>query len=276
MKKSFLLFVMLSAVVAAQAQQRTPSPSVPPLPPGPLLNRTPEFCRWTIVTQPQAGGATGVQGGASRTTAKMVEPPQQVTFTKTGSIILEQDLLPNGQIQEVWNVGTVQATIRPGGSPPILGSAGGGDLDHVNFVKSDFAGLDWVSPQTYVGTAAYQGRKCLVFQGQVMPLNSAEITQISMSEESKQILANNRSKHPGVVNYQFDPKPYLVATMVYIDFDTRLPLAMTFTKGDKLQIRQYTYQAHAATMLALPPALSQALSLQQQRIKDLSMVAPAP
>lgn len=268
--KTPLLLATFIGVASTFAQQAAPSPSVPPLPPGPLLNRAPASSRWTVVT----AGATAKQPAGHATAGAEKPLPQQVTYTKSGSIVLEES--PGKQ---VWHLTNMRATIYAGHPLPVLTpDSGGSDLYTVDFARADFAGLDWISPQSYKGVAVQNGRKCLVFQGEVTPWTPLEMHQLESLASDAAILARfNAFKASGKEtspSFHFDQSTILVPATAYIDLETRLPILLLFGK-DNSQKREYIYQATPPAPLTLPPVLTQLAAQQQQRVNDLSR-APSP
>jgi hypothetical protein len=174
----------------------------------------------------------------------------------------------------------MEGTIYAGRSLPVLGSAAiGNDLYTVDFSRSDFAGLDWISPETYKGIAVQKGRQCLVFQGQVTPWTPLEVHQLKSQAMDAAIRANFEASKAGgpaaQPNFHFDPSTVLEPAIVYIDMETRLPILLLFGK-DNEQEREYLYQSSPPAPLTLPPTLAQAAAQQQQRVDDMSRTPPPP
>jgi len=272
MKKTMLLIAAFLVAAIASAQLATPGASIPPLPPGPLLNRTPEYCRWTVVTEGQTANAPKPQ--KSTAAPKSTPPPKKVTYTKSGSIIVEES--PSGQ---VWHLSNFQVTFYPGRPVPLISpESGGDDLYTVDFSRADFAGLNWISPETYKGIASLQGRQCLVFQGKVTPWTPLEMYQLESQASDAAIRANFEASkgggRPTELNFHFDRSTVMEPAIVYIDLQSRLPIMLLFGK-DNSQTRTYFYESIAPVPLTLPPAVAQAVAQEQQRESDLSR-PPAP
>src|SRR5207248_2499846 len=149
------------------AQQVRPGAPLPPLPPGPLLKRAPDYSTWTITIQghpledkePVKTGATGEGAAKDKEPVTMLS-----TVVKTGSTILEQNVEAEGRRHQIWHVSGIR--IVSGNSKPMISpDYGGGDIFSINFASYDFAGFYWLSESTYAGMAKYQGKDCLVFKG---------------------------------------------------------------------------------------------------------------
>jgi len=146
----------------------------------------------------------------------------------------------------------------PGAAEPIVWpDAVQADIYSINFVVSDFAGLEWVSANTYTGMAKYQGRDCIQFKGDVSPLNP--------KAREEEAIAIGQAKTFG----ESAPQQIKVPAVAYIDLETRLPLVVTFGN----EKRFYQYGAPPTAMLALPPALASAVTEREKQMKRLS--APA-
>ena len=176
MKTKLLCIFLFGCAAPLLGQQPVPAPSKAPLPPGPLLKRTPDYSTWTITSQgtPAAPATNGTAGGGQG--QQKGAPVAQLTVVKTGSTILEYYIDANGQRHEIWHIAGLRIVVQLGAASPLIipeGAAktalvcpdyGGGDIYSLNFAASDFAGLDWLSASTYSGMAEYQGNDCIVFK----------------------------------------------------------------------------------------------------------------
>jgi hypothetical protein len=261
MKTFYTSCLIFGILITLHAQQAAPQNSVPPLPPGPLLKRAPDYSTWTVTCL----GHANEGGEPSKTTATGEAPPKDKqkesvtmvsTVVKTGSTILEQNVEANGERHQIWHFSGVR--IVSGTSDPVIGADyGGDDIFSINFASTDFAGLDWVSQSTYAGMAKYQGNDCIVFKGTVSPLSVR--AQIDEREDIAKAKAFGESHS----------EKAMVPATAYIDLQTRLPLVVSFGK----ETRFYQYGAPPTAPLALPPALAGPVQEYEQRIKRLS--APA-
>lgn len=212
-----------------------------------------------------AGGTTSSKDGegsaASKEGTTAHEKPvivAQSTIVKTGSTILEKNVDAQGNRQEIWHVkGLRVMKLSDNPHPLVCPDFWGGDIQSINFAVSDFAGLDWISATTYKGIKKYQGRDCILFNGQVSPLNAAQRKQESIEIESAKAWGRPV------------PEEVKVPAVAYIDLETRLPLLVTF--GGEKQI--YQYGAPPTSPLPLPAELAAPVKAYAQRMQRLS--APA-
>jgi len=261
MKIKVALTLLLGCVSFVMGQAPAPSPSVPPLPPGPLLKRAPDYSTWTVTfkgnvieeTAPSATATTG-EGGK-----KEKEPVLSVsTVVKTGTTIVEQNVEANGQRHQIWHYSGARIVPAPGTSNPMIGSDfGGGDIFSINFASTDFAGLDWLSKKTYAGIVKYEGNDCIVFKGTVSPLS----VRAKVDEQADIQLAKDFG--------QPHAAPVMVPAVACIDLATRLPVFVQFGQ----EKRTYQYGTPPTSPLTLPPDLAAPLQAYIKHMQILS--APA-
>ena len=223
MKKLAVITLFISALSSLHAQSPPPTGSPAVLPPGPLLERAPDFSQWTIVFK------------ASVDKPKPGEKPvadnanTQTLVTKTKQIYFIQSVLGVGTRTQTWSLGDVQVTIVPHARYPILSTRGNGG-DYLDFSKQDFFGFAWISAKAFVGTQKVSGSDCLVFKDRVkMPSGS------SLPDGSGQSAA-------------------IVDATAAIDLKTRLPVSLQ--TGDAITTYQF---GPAPTVMLVPPASVQAL-----------------
>lgn len=261
MKSRFLYFFTLASFVAPLCGQEPKTP--PPLPTGILLKRTPDYSTWSVTVKStarsQASPATGeAKAGAEKTNQEKTPVMRQSKIVKTGATILEVNMDAQGKREEIWHVSGIRAMKLPGATTPIVcPDFGGGDIHSIDFASSDFAGLDWISANTYTGVAKFQGRDCIEFKGNVSPLEASVKRQEAgaiMEAEASGETAHDEMK---------------VAATAYIDLETRLPLLVIF--GEEQRI--YQYGAPPTTPLSPPAEVAGPLKAYAERIKRLS--APA-
>jgi hypothetical protein len=258
MKNQFLcLFALVSLSSAAPLCGQD---KLPPLPPGPLLKRAPDYSTWTVTIQgrPEEGNEPSKTGATPEGRPTDKEPVTMLsTVVKTGSTILEQNVQADGRRHQIWHVSGIR--IVSGSSNPMISQDyGGGDIFSTNFASSDFAGFDWVAAGTYSGMAKYQGNDCLVFKGTVSPLSAkAQLDEQAFIEGARAL-------------GQSVPDALRVPAIACIDLETRLPLYAQFGQEKRI----YRYGAPPTMPLALPPELTNFLKEYAQRIERLS--APVP
>jgi hypothetical protein len=252
------------------------------LPPGPLLNRAPDFAAWTLLAR-IAGGQPAATGSSAPETAKdgvkKGAGTREVLVIKTGKIVYERLVDRSGRRSEIWHDNGVQLLIPSSGAAPLIfPDYGGGDIYTPNYSVSDFAGLDWISPDTFTGIQKVMGRDCMVFRGQVNALPGDERREMDL-QASRERLRNEfaaRSKgatQPSPDTASSGPKASgMVAAVACIDLDARLPVAVTFGTETVL----YQFGTPPTAMLSLPPALAAAASGFQAKIQRLSKLPAAP
>ena len=261
---TFCLAFVITATLHAQ-QATTMSSALPPLPPGPLLKRAPDYATWTVTCQghPAKGRAPAKSSTTGEEKPKDKEGKEAATIAstvvKTGSTILELNADTDGKRREIWHIGGLMVMKQPDAAEPtVWPDSAQADIYSVNFAAADFAGLDWISANTYTGMAKYQGRDCIQFTGEVSPLNPR-------AREEEAIAIGQ-----AIAFGQPAPQETKVTAVAYIDLETRLPLVVTF--GDEKRI--YQYGTPPAAELTLPPELENAVKEREKQLKRLS-TAPA-
>lgn len=224
---------------------------IPPLPDGPLLKRMPDFAAWNVTDQGSPRAGTVLASGNSSAD----KAATQAKFVKTGSTIFEQSVSPEGRPQEIWHIGGIRVAKISGAAAPIVcPDFGGGDIFSINFSSSDFAGLDWISKDSYSGIVKYQGRDCILFKSEVSPLSRDEQDALSariLSERAEGLPVDQVIKVPAVA---------------YVDLETRLPILAVFG-GQK---RSYQYNSPPAQKLSLPMELTGSLKAYLLRLRRVS------
>jgi hypothetical protein len=264
MKMKLLSILIFGCAVPLLGQQSAPAPSKAPLPPGPLLKRTPDYSTWSITFQgtPLAGGAPSTNGtSGGRQGQQKGAPVAQLTVVKTGSRILEYYVDASGQRHEIWHIAGIRIMMNLVGDakPLVCPDYGGGDIESIDFTVSDFAGLDWVSAKTYSGMAKYQGTDCIVFKSNISPLEGWQQKLEAAAIEQARVLG----QHANAIK---------IPAVACIDLDTRLPLVAQFG-GEK---RIYQYGPPPRALLQLPPQLAGPAEEYEHRIEALSAPAARP
>jgi hypothetical protein len=181
---------------------------------------------------------------------------------KTGSTTLEYYVDSGGQRHEVWHVGGLRIILQlvGGAKPLVCPDYGGGDIYSINFAASDFAGLDWISADTYSGMVKYQGRDCIVFNSNVSPLEGLQQRLEAAGIEQARALHHHVA---GAVK---------IPATACIDLDTRLPLFVQFG-GEKCI---YQYGPAPRALLQLPAQLAGPAEAYEHKIEVLSAPASRP
>lgn len=233
----------IASLFSAEASPQTQD-TLPPLPPGPLLNRAPEIAQWLIAVK------TGLL--AAPQSSKPVQYDQRTLVKKSGQIRYEITEYSDGRRFEKWCTGDYQAAIYPGGQDPVVSMRGAtlhGAGGYTDYSKSDFTGFDWISRRKYIGTQSISGVPCFVFHdGPLAPGN--------------QISANGSA--PAAV-----PQTGKTA---YIASETLLPVLLQVEAVTTL----YQFQQAPAGALTLPPNVQAAFERLQGRIQRAAVPPASP
>jgi len=244
MKTIFLFFLVLGFSFALPAQQAAPDATVPPLPPGPLIQkRAPDFAQWAIrIVNDSAPEKSGVQ-----TPDKKIDKEAAwgaiIMTTKTGKILLRQTYDDRKRIWNTWCIGdlNVQTTLSPDGKNWVVQTPNADPHVHtpnyVDYSKSDFPDFAWISKNNYAGIKEMGGKKCIVFTA-----------SIKMNSD--------------------DPMPTLLAA--YIDLDTRYPVA--FIQGG--EFHSYEFKQPPKDTLPLPQLVQDLLN-NRKKMAESAVVKPA-
>jgi hypothetical protein len=226
-----------------------------------LLKRTPDFSTWSVTIQNSAGDepAKSSEEGDQPSSQNKPTVVRSSKVVKTAPTIVEISIDGQGKRTEMWHYGGIRVATLPDAPEPMIFTGGGSvdDIYSIDFTKSDFAGLDWISAKAYTGMAKYQGRDCIQFKGEVSPLNA----QAKIQQE--------RAIQDAIGHGQATPEKVEVPAVAYIDLETRLPLFVQF--GNEKRFYQYGTPPSAA--LELPAELKSSLKEYAQQLRRLS--APA-
>jgi hypothetical protein len=246
-------FVCLLAWAGLSASLCAQDAKIAPLPDGPLLKRVPDFAAWNVTDQGSlttGSGSSSADGGADKKTVS------QAKFIKTGSTIFEQSVDSEGRSQEIWRISGMRVAKISGISSPIVcPDFGGGDIFSIDFSVSDFAGLDWVSKDSYAGIIKYQGRDCILFKSEVSPLSRSQ-----QGAEAARIASEKAEGLP------VDAETPKIPAIAYIDSETRLPILVAFGG----QRRSYQYNSPPTEKLSPPLELAGPYKAYLQRLKRVS------
>lgn len=258
MKISFCICLLLAfcASVHAQDAAQTPRPTPPP---GPLLNRAPNFSSWMVVIKrPKPDDVTkgsGRTGGAPPPTAGGETKPTveiRVTLTKTGPIRKEEEADGNGHTMVKWYTGAMQITMKSGWTTPVLSSAATNPFDSLltDYSKTDFPGFEWISEQNFVGIKNVAGHNCLIFKDKASLVSADELR---IRKEIALLSAGGNAS----TTLKIDPEQFQKEAVACIDVETRLPVALQRVDETRL----YQFQTPPQEMLALPKELQAPLDV---------------
>ncbi len=261
---SFISAGLMAGSLCAQ------KPEIPPLPEGPLLNRTPSFSTWSVTIEgaPMGGAAATSGTAATSSPAKTSEaagqsddqakssPAKISKVVKTEPTIFEVNVDGRGQRTEMWHHEGIRVVKLPGAAAPIIipSRSAANDIYTVDFTKSDFAGLDWIAADCYKGMAKFQGRDCIMLEGTVSPLDA------NAKAQEASAMAGEDGSH-------FEKME--VRATAYIELQSRLPLLVTFGS----EKRTYQYGPAPTAPLTLPPDIATPVKAYAERMRRLS--APA-
>jgi hypothetical protein len=155
-----LLLIPAMTGTFVQAQNENSAPSSPK---EPLVHRAPTLASWTITFKykdetPSAEGTPPPK--------YLPDLPRTFTVTKTNKTYWEQITLRSGKKYEKWVLDNVQlksAVDGPSIIPIPPPSKESPEPDYSDYHKSDFEGLEWVSPGSYQGIKSYDGKPAYLF-----------------------------------------------------------------------------------------------------------------
>ena len=221
------------------------------LPDGPLLQRAPEFARWTVTIEfagafPSVDKSDGSQKPAGSGSAS------KTTVTKTNNIYSMNAMVSDGRVWKKWSKNSVTATINPDTKTIVLGINTSGELfPSEDFSKSDFPNVAWVSAENFSRIETFQGKKCMFF--------------------TKTVILPRMNEPQSDAETSASPLPPVTETLTaHIDLDSRLPVHAR--KG----ILEYTYEflAPPEAMLPIPEDVLAAAEKETRRAQDLTRRVP--
>ncbi len=231
-----LLLGFFTVAVAQQSSSQPQASPRPELPPGPLLSRAPEMAEWTITFKAQAGAANTktAQRGQTRTYSE----DYRAVVTKTRSIYHVTMVTGAGVRSDRWSVNNVQVMFLSNARLPVVATSSEMEEFYMDFGKSDFPDLGWISRKNFVDVKPLGGvAKGLVFEDQL--------------------------KNP-------NPDGFPLKVRAVIDLQTRLPLLFQIDNG----IGTFQFGAPPQAML-VPPANVVSLADQlRKQVQQASLMPP--
>jgi hypothetical protein len=234
--------VSLSSLGLLAQKSTAPSSSLPPLPPGPLVQlRASDFAKWIVK---KVGTTDSVTGTTEATAPKKATFGSEFTMTKTGKIMLRQTQDDKGQIWNTWCEGNLQATVWPDGKRFIVGAPPpdlkrGPNSMYFDYSQSDFPGFEWVSLGDYAGIQSKEGKPCIVFK--------AKFKVYTDDRQASDVAA-------------------------YVDLKTRYPVALVVDGAT----RTYEFQPPPQTELAIDPLVKSAFDAYQKSVELYTPKVAAP
>jgi len=250
---SFYLFILLAASTS-WAQKASPSPSVPPLPSGPLLKRAPDFSQWVAATlhvlkkpaKPEAALDLPVPSGK--------ETPRRVFVTKTGEMRHVVTVEPNGSSSDLWFKEEMEVVCMPGWKYPYIANVHDPRNPFAkDFSRTDFPECGWISAKNYQGIQKVSGRDCILFGEKVKVVADPDApAPIPPQTSSSDEVSFSRA--------------------AVVDLETRLPV--TEITGD--EITTYQFGPAPQSMLTFPKAIQDTIDARDAELKRETSAPPRP
>ena len=243
------------ACVPLHAQE---APTIPSIPPGPLLRPAPSNARWAVEFQ---YGEEKELGSPKRA---MGLPRVKTTIAaRSGQVTYEEATDEAGMKTEKWILNGEQYTRKPGSSD--FYTARKCDVANANyeyFSPTGFRGFHWVSKEKFVGIQNALGHECLVFstlqdeQELRDPDAFALLNEMRASRKVKECVPGGMS----------------IEVTAFIDLDSRLPVALRIGR----ETRIFSFLEPSAVQVTLPPELVSHLVKRQKLWDQLVRAAPSP
>lgn len=223
------------------------------VPAPPLLKPVAEYSSWSVTySYEDEREKPGVAIPATVSSPSYFQlRPRKSVFIKTGEIISEKTVNVGGDASETWRLSGIQYHKPPGDAVwlQILPGADGTSNDRYDpLPPSGYADLQWISSESYAGTAQLEGRECLIF----------------LPKEKSQLKLESTTNPAAVLSEQ--------DFVVYIDMESRHPLLMK--KGG--EIRTFETLPSPSAMQTLPTDLKEQLEKAERGRADLYTPAKRP
>ncbi len=254
MKTLALYSLILLAGFTAWAQQAAPSPSVPPLPRGPLLKRAPDFAQWEIAKFHSTKNPAKPGAGQDADETAHPESPKRVSVTKTGEMRHLVAIDPDGSRSKIWFKGDLEVVCQPGWKFPWLAKAHDPHNPFaIDFSRTDFPECGWVSARNYRGIQKVQGRDCILFSERVTIVPDPD----NPDSNIPQISGTNAAWY---------------GRAAFVDLETRLPVTEV-TSGE---ITTYQFGTPPQTMLTFPADIQKTIDTREAELKRETSEPPRP
>ena len=210
---SALALAMIVAGAGLSAQQAAPqkTPTLKPLPKGPIPAQAPDHSQWLITFKNSApslfqdkpaepvAAPEAAEGGAKGSNAAL--PPVfdwQRLVTKTGSIVHEQEVGITSE--DRWYLPTMTITVPTGAAPQVSMSLRGSGA------QIDFPDFSWITRKDYTADMSILGRDCFIFGGNMNNHNGPSVP-VTAAIDEKTCLPVAMEYDGHVVTYEFRPPP---------------------------------------------------------------------
>jgi hypothetical protein len=160
-----------------------------------------------------------------------------------------------------------------GGGNWIVGGPGAQSFEEADYSREDFAGLDWLTLQNFVGSRMVNGRNCLVFKDRQVTVEPSELEAIKSDitrdfswaqvDDKGNVKEIQKRRTFNIENYKSD-------VTAYIDDETRLPIALVYQTPQGIITRSYQFQT-LSSPLVIPAEVRKALQTFEVRQKKLSV-----
>lgn len=214
MKPYLFHSLFLAAICAASAQQAAPSKTEYPPLPEPILHRVTDLTPWKIVFRSLQQNPPPQSGASQAKTTSIV---------KSGNVYHIVESQPNGATLDKWSIDGMLVKFPPNTDRWSISNT---DL---NFSKTDFPELPWISKENYTGVQKVNGKDAYLFKA-----------QYTIIDENGQ--------------------PEIVTQTAAIDVATQWPLYST----DGASAVLYQYGSPGTTPLTIPPKVSAAIAKQRE------------
>jgi hypothetical protein len=139
-----------------------------------------------------------------------------IRMTKTENIYHEEILSANGTKREIWHIGDLQidpvanseelAVYDPSSFPHPGGKPLYNPEYYTDYSQSDFPGLQWLSPRTYLGVEKIKDTEYLVFRQGPAPTSTSNVSTTVLIDPQTHLPVQIKS--PQVeINYLFGDAP---------------------------------------------------------------------
>ena len=205
---SALAMVVAGAGLFAQQAAPQQTPTLKPLPPGPIPTAAPDHSQWLISfkdsapslfqEQPKEPVAkpNPAEGGSNAPTP--ANSDWQMLVTKTGSIIHEQEA--GNTMQDRWYLPSMTITVPSGAAAQVSMSVRGSGA------QVDFPDFSWITRKDYTADMSILGRDCFIFGGNMNNHNGPSVP-VTAAIDEKTCLPVAMEYDGHVVTYEFRPPP---------------------------------------------------------------------
>lgn len=200
MKALICTSVVLGAVWTLHAQEPSPTAT---LPPGPLLNKAPDFSQWTVTIkreggknadEPEESEEKSGQRGASAAL-------ERIGVVQTGKIRHEVHVVGAKVVSDTWFLDGAAVSIDPITKVATVSGGGGGSGG------ADFPDVDWVSQKNFSGVQTVGKTQCIVFSDRLKTGGKDDSTVDAVAYIDLETRLPVLMKKDNIYTYQFGARP---------------------------------------------------------------------